>query len=134
MENLNNQLFNEENEIVEVTCYEPIENEIMVTTDSIEEETESKVNGLAVAGAIAAGAVSALVAGRALYGRFKKKKAEKELDVHRKRVIEELTKTGEIDEYSEEELEEIARYNYFITKEGLKPINKQKQKEKEAEK
>ncbi len=123
MENLNNQQFNEEKEMVEVTCYyEPVEDEIMVTTDSNEEATESKVNGLAVAGAIAAGVLSAAVAGRALYGRFKKKKVEKELDVHRKKVIDEFTKTGEINEYTDEEIEEIARYNYFIAKEGLKPI------------
>lgn len=121
MENLNNQQFNEGQEMVEVTCWEPIEDEVMVTTDS-HEESESKVNALAIAGAVAAGAVSAFVAGRALYGRFKKKKVEKELDVHRKRIIEEFTKTGEIDDYTEEQIEEIARYNYFIAKEGLKPV------------
>lgn len=121
MENLNNQQFNEGQEMVEVTCWEPIEDEVMVTTDSYE-ESESKVNALAMAGAVAAGAVSALVAGRALYTRFKKKKVEKELDVHRKRIIEEFTKTGEIDDYTEEQIEEIARYNYFIAKEGLKPV------------
>lgn len=121
MENLNNQQFNEGQEMVEVTCWEPIEDEVMVTTDSYE-ESESKVNALAIAGAIAAGAVSALVAGRALYTRFKKKKVEKELDVHRKKIIETFTKTGEIDDYTEEQIEEIARYNYFIAKEGLKPV------------
>ena len=33
MENLNNQQFNEGQEMVEVTCWEPIEDEVMVTTD-----------------------------------------------------------------------------------------------------
>ena len=121
MENLNNQQFNEGQEMVEVTCWEPIEDEVMVTTDSCE-ESESKVNALVIAGAVAAGAVSAFVAGKTLYTRFKKKKVEKELDVHRKRIIEEFTKTGEIDDYTEEQIEEIARYNYFIAKEGLKPV------------
>ena len=121
MENLNNQQFNEGQEMVEVTCWEPIEDEVMVTTDS-HEESESKVNALAIAGAVAAGAVSAFIAGKSLYARYKKKKVEKELDVHRKRIIEEFTKTGEIDDYTEEQIEEIARYNYFIAKEGLKPV------------
>ncbi len=124
MENLNNQQFNEEREIVEVSYYEPMDDEIMVTTDSNEEETGSKVNGLVVAGAIAAGAVSALVAGKALYGRFKKKKAEKEIGIIKKKIIEEFTKTGEINEYDDSDIEEIARYNYFLATQGIKDAKK----------
>ena len=81
MENLNNHQFIDGQEMVEVTCWEPIEDEVLVSPDSCE-ESESKVNVLAIAGAVAAGAVSAFIAGKALYGRFKRKKVEKELDVH----------------------------------------------------
>lgn len=117
-ENLNIQSSEEVMEVLpETEVVEEVTPEIIEAEPETIMEEESSLSGILLAGASIVGI------GAAAFGLFKKCKAakvKKELAAVREDVVKKLTDSGEIEKYTEAEVEEIAQFNYFKIKNNIK--------------
>ena len=77
------------------------------------EEKESNVSNMLLLGAVFAASAAATHVGIKIFNKVKTKRINKELARIKEELIEQFTKNGSIDDYTEDTLDEIAKYMYF---------------------
>lgn len=118
MENLNQEIMEMESTIDGVIDVADLvmvdEDTSIIAENSLGEEIVNKdVNVAAIVAAVATGAVALAYGAKCIYTKVKERKARKKIAEMKIRIIDMLTEQGQLDEYSEEEISEMALYNCF---------------------
>lgn len=118
MENLNQEIMEMESTIDGVIGVDDLimvdEDTSIIAENSLGEEIVDKdVNVGAIVAAVATGVVALAFGAKRIYTKVKEKKARKKIAEMKIRIIDMLTEEGRLNEYSEEEISEMALYNCF---------------------
>lgn len=118
MENLNQEIMEMESTIDGVIGVDDLvmvdEDTSIIAENSLGEEIVDKdVNVGAIVAAVATGVVALAFGAKRIYTKVKEKKARKKIAEMKIRIIDMLTEKGRLNEYSEEEISEMALYNCF---------------------
>ena len=108
---------NEETVVLEPEEVEYYNDDVLATEAVINEELNekmvSKVSNKLLLGAVFATSMAVTCVGIKIYDKVKTKRINKELGRIREELIEQFTKNGTIENYTEDTLDEIAKYMYF---------------------
>ena len=118
MENLNQEIMEMESTIDGVIGVDDLvmvdEDTSIIAENSLGEEIVDKdVNVAAIVGLVATGVVALAYGAKRIYTKVKERKARKKIAEMKVRIIDMLTEQGQLNEYSEEEISEMALYNCF---------------------
>ena len=118
MENLNQEIMEMESTIDGVIGVDDLvmvdEDTSIIAENSLGEEIVDKdANVAAIVGIDATGVVALAYGAKHIYSKVKERKARKKIAEMKVRIIDMLTDQGQLNEYSEEEISEMALYNCF---------------------
>lgn len=118
MENLNQEIMEMESTIDGVIGIDDLvmvdEDTSIIAENSLGEEIGDKdVNVAAIVTVVATGVVALAYGAKRIYTKVKERKARKKIAEMKIRIIDMLTEQGQLNEYSEEEISEMALYNCF---------------------
>ena len=116
-ENKNTIEINEEAVVLEPEEVEYYNDDVLATEAVINEELNdkmvSKTSNMLLLGAVFATSMAVTCAGIKIFNKVKTKRINKELGRIREELIEQFTKDGSIENYTEDTLDEMSKYIYF---------------------